>query len=290
VARAPDRTCPEILVNNPRKGEVCGRAAASDGWCDNHGPSGRNAQLRAKTRQRHAETECQHLITRGKRKGELCGLPPVAGKSVCVRHDPDAIARRPEHRKNQCKATSATTGEQCTEGALPGLDVCSHHGGRAPRAKAKSAEFVRQEKARTALERLGVDVTVVTNPYLALQHHAAQMIAWRDYCAGMAMALDPSQVRYSSQQELEQVRGEIQIYQRSQQDTTTALAALARLQVDEHLAAIHAATLAMLLSALRDTLAAAGLDTAAASAIKSGFAQRVRVIEGTVADDGSEAA
>jgi hypothetical protein len=289
VSRNPANhgTCPEIVKGGPRIGEVCGKIARSSGYCGMHGPAGVNATRAARAREQRGE--CEQILAHGKRPGEVCGQPAEPGKTVCRRHDPSSGWGNcgTAAEGNQCKARSSQTGKQCANGALPGLDVCHKHGGRVPAAKAKSAEFVRQQKARESLARLGVDLSTVINPYLALQAHCAQLVAWRDYCLARVMELKETAHRYKSDQGLEQVRGEIQMYQNAAREATTALSALARQNTDEHLMAIKAGTYLMLTGALRDTLAEAGLDAGQIAAIKAGFARRVRVFHGDGIIDGS---
>ena len=285
----PGPPCPHILTWGKRAGEVCGKPSNHVGWCQQHGPGGRLAQQREATRERRGT--CEQVNVRGKRKGQTCGAPVTPGKSVCHRHDPDLVAKRQAARTvPRCKATIRATGQQCKKDSMPGLDVCYRHGGAYPANKAKSAAFVAEREARRELSARGVDMGAVTNALVAFQHHVAKMIAWRDYCEEMVTALDPSDMRYKSQQDLEQLRAEVQMYQRALQDTSAGLAALARVQVDERLAAIREATLLMLLSALRDALTKAGLDTNTAAIVKAEFAKKVRVIEGKVDAAAIEAA
>ena len=274
------------MVKGPRKGEACGKPAKVNGWCVNHGPGGENEQRRQ--RNQEARGECLEIIRKGPRQGEVCGRDVLPGKSVCYMHDPDRTAKilSPD-RKNPCKGQRAS-GEPCPLSAMPGLDVCAQHGGRTQASKAKSARFTAAQEMRKVLTKLGVDVSVVVNPYVALQHHAAQRVAWRDYCLKKVMDLEASQWRYESQQGLEQVRGEIQIYQDAAKDATTALTALARQQNDDHLMAIKTGTYLMLTGALHGSLADAGLDTATIAAVKAEFAKRVRILNGTEIIDGTK--
>ena len=80
---------------------------------------------------------------------------------------------------DRCKATSKSTGAQCGNKPVPGLEVCRIHGGSTAAAKAKSERALRRMDAEIAARRLGVPVQV--GPQQALLdevQRAAGMVAY----------------------------------------------------------------------------------------------------------------
>ena len=217
--------------------------------------------------------------------GEPCKSPAMNGQDTCWNHGPDGPAKRERKpRAQQCTAVSGKTGKRCAHPAIDGATVCRSHGGQSRRVRQMAARRTEEAKARSALKRIGEPVPVA-NALLALQKHAGGVEAFRDLLWESVSQIDVDKWRYESAQNLEQIHGLVTLFERAQDRCTVTLSALARVQVDDRLAAIHEATLLMLLSALRDALAKAGLDTDTASRVKADFAKRVRVIEGVVAEN-----
>jgi hypothetical protein len=206
--------------------------------------------------------------------GTPCTKQPADGSQTCISHTPERVAARGGTR---CAATN-TDGTQCKMLALTGLNVCRKHGGWSPTSRSRHAAAVEEEKARKALHRLGHPAPV-ENALLELQRFAGEVVAVKDYLRNRVFDMDETDWRYASAQQLEQVHGIVQVWERAMDRCATTLSALSRVQADERLAAIQEATLLMLLAALNGALAEGGVDTAAAAAIKQAFAKKVRVLK-----------
>jgi hypothetical protein len=128
------------------------------------------------------------------------------------------------------------------------------HGGKTPRSQAKAARTAVEREAREALA--GFSVAPVTNPLQALAEHAAIVIELRDYLRDQVDRLES--LRYQAGAG-EQIRAELSAYQAALRDTTNVLAAFARLNIDQRLAAITEAQISMVLEAIEAALNAAAV-------------------------------
>lgn len=111
---------------------------------------------------------------------------------------------------------------------------CKHHGGASPQAKRKAAERVLESQVQHAIA--GMDIEPVTNPLTALSQVAGEIIAWKDLMATHVAGLK-DKLRYEGEH-AEQIRGEVLLYERAMDRAVAVLAQIARLKIDERLAAI----------------------------------------------------
>lgn len=182
-----------------------------------------------------------------------------------------------KRQARRCKAC-ANRGRVPGKWALEGQEVCEDCGGRAPQNLAAARRRKLEKQAASQLARM--NLPPVDNPLRALAEHAAIQIAWRDTCMGLVNLLN-GEIRYSSPgQGLEQLRAEVALMERAHDRVTVALSALGRLNVDERLAAISQQKADMLSAALSHALADQGLTAEQNSAIRRGFASKLRVLEG----------
>lgn len=133
----------------------------------------------------------------------------------------------------RCTATANRTGEQCQRAAIEGGRVCPMHGGRAPAVKAAAARRVAEAKAQDALDRSGAGP--VGNPLAALQQLAGEILVFKEWLAGRVEQLNEMRYRGASG---EQIRGELQAYERALDRSARVLSDIARLNIDERLARI----------------------------------------------------
>lgn len=90
----------------------------------------------------------------------------------------------------RCTAKANRTGERCARKAMIGLTVCATHGGRAKRAKEKSARAKAALKVSEQLETLGVPVAV--DPGVALLELIGQKYAEVHWLRGRVQGVDPA--------------------------------------------------------------------------------------------------
>ena len=212
--------------------------------------------------------------------GNPCPFPAMKDSAVCLGHDPErAAARIPGVpckicvRKNFIKPRPAMRGQE----------ICQIHGGMARQNKRKAQVRLAEERARRAFEKMGVTPEPVGNALEALQLLAGETLAWKAICARVVSKIEKADWRYESQQSLEQLRGEVVLFQNAMAQASTILLGLARAQIDERLARIDEAKAAIIVAALRDALKGAGVDADVAAVIRTDFSTRLRVIPGKIA-------
>lgn len=104
------------------------------------------------------------------------------------------------------------------------------HGGRTAKAK----ERVIEQQARAELARM--DVPSVDDPLSELARITGQVIAWKDAIAVKVNEL--TSLRYENENGGEQLRAEVGLLERAFDRCEKFLTAMARLNIDERLAAI----------------------------------------------------
>lgn len=174
----------------------------------------------------------------------------------------------------RCTGHSSRTGEPCKRPPNKGMTVCNSHGGRAPQTRAAATRNMEAGQLRAILERHGRNEPI-TDPLRALQELAGRVRAWFDFLEERIGSL-----RHSSQWDTEQIRGEVQLYVQAQDSFAKILVDMGKLKIDERLVAIHEATAAMVLDAMKAGFASAGVTgVAQAEAIKV-TGRKLRVIQG----------
>lgn len=132
---------------------------------------------------------------------------------------------------------------------------CKLHGGKTPGA-IKAAEAARaQAQLDKYLKRLDIDPEPVTDPLRALADLAGEVTRWKNLARMYVQHLES--LRYSGFQGGEQIRGEVVIYERAMDRCVQVLATIAKLNIDERLAAIderQAATVDRALTAALEEL------------------------------------
>ncbi len=90
---------------------------------------------------------------------------------------PDPMARS----GRRCKARARSTGNQCRQLALDGLEVCHYHGGASPQARTALSKRLADVELAEVVD--GIDVRFVEplrDPALELRHALAQQVAMKD--------------------------------------------------------------------------------------------------------------
>jgi hypothetical protein len=162
---------------------------------------------------------------------------------------------RMESDKPRCGADTKTTGGTCRNFLEPHQLRCKLHGGASPQARRKQAERALDEEVKHAIE--GMDIKPVQNPLLALSMLAGEILAWKDLIATHVAGLK-DKLRYEGEH-AEQIRGEVQLYERAMDRSVAVLAQIARLKIDERLAAISEAQVQQMSRILEGSLDALGL-------------------------------
>jgi hypothetical protein len=153
----------------------------------------------------------------------------------------------------RCKGHKAN-GDACPNWAMNGQLVCHAHGGRAPQNKAKGAERTAEQAARRELARL--NVAPVDDPLTEMARIAGQVVAWKDVLAGKVN--DLGSLRYSNESG-EQLRAEVELWERALDRCERFLSAMARMNIEERLARVTEKQVEQMSAALTATLAEMGL-------------------------------
>jgi hypothetical protein len=137
----------------------------------------------------------------------------------------------------------------------------------------KPAGVIADYQAREKVRELGF--TAVEDPLRALQLLAGELVAVKDWLRGEVERLRA--IRYTDDKGAEQLRGELTAYQAALRDTMTALATIARLNIDERLARINERQAEAVLRAIDAALDAAGVPATERAEPKKAAARHLRV-------------
>jgi hypothetical protein len=163
--------------------------------------------------------------------------------------------------RQKCRGRSKRTGQPCQKWPVKGHLVCRNHGAASPQAQAKAAERaveaeVQQEMAK-AIERYGI--TAVEDPLTALKLMAGEVLAWKDAIREHVHRL--TDLRYGGEYG-EQLRAEGAVFERAMDRCVSTLGVIAKLNIDDRLAAVTERQAQMLEDALFAAFDAAGLTMA----------------------------
>lgn len=179
-----------------------------------------------------------------------------------------------------CRGTNRA-GNPCGRPPMKGAFVCASHGGKAPQVKAAAARRLAEEQARAALDAMSIEP--VDDPLTELGKLAGQVVAWKDLLADKVHVLQ--EYRYSTEYN-EAIRGEVILFERAMDRCAAVLGLIAKLNIDERLAAISETQAQMLEDALFAAFDAAGLtisDADTKEQITREFARHLAVVPDKVA-------
>lgn len=183
---------------------------------------------------------------------------------------------RPKRGEESCTAKNRAR-KRCGNAPCPGQKVCTKHGGASPQAQQAAARRIAEEQAREAMEKLGWQP--VDDPLSALAELAGEIIAWKDLLRGKVEELQGA-FRYETEFN-EAIRGEVQLFERALDRAVHVLAVIAKLNIDERLAAITERQARMLEDALFAAFDAAGLglrDADQKEAVARAFSSKLALV------------
>lgn len=183
------------------------------------------------------------------------------------------MPRRPI--KDQCAANSKQTGQRCKQYAREGATVCRYHGGNARQVRRKAAERAAETDLRQVLARL--DVAPVDDPLTEMSRLAGQVVAFKDKCAELVNQLE-DRIRYEDVKGSEQMRSEVALWERALDRCNTVLGTMARLKIDERLAAISEKQADAILAAIDAALDAVNVPRDLRPDARKAAARHLRVV------------
>jgi hypothetical protein len=206
-----------------------------------------------------------------------------------VRRGEDGKPLPSDHPKCGAKKGSKRAGSEgfCGNPAGYGTDhkgvgPCYRHMGSTPAVAAKYKEVLVERNANRLLIRL--DTQPVENPLLELAMLAGQAVAWKNAMAERVNAImtelddgdrpmavldadgvviyrrDEGDIRFTNKDGTEQLRSEVVLWERAMARCESVLVNIAKLNIDDRLAAIDEAQAEIITKALLQTLNELGVD------------------------------
>src|SRR4249920_3502429 len=154
-----------------------------------------------------------------------------------------------------------------------GSGPCKRHGGAISGVVKHHQAILIEAKARTLFGQTE-DARPVDNPLAVYAEFAGKVMSWMGVLDKLCHDIDSP--RYAGLTG-EQIRGEVQLYERAMDRCNTVLSTYAKLGIDERLSRITEAQQVMVMAAIEAALAAADVTGARAVEAKRAAAKRLRV-------------
>lgn len=206
----------------------------------------------------------------------------------------DPSRERPEESEDpnrwavQCDHTN-TEGLRCNNWAMRGLRRCRHHGGAAAKdiGEQHMQDRIVRHRIRQLAEEQGADSALIRggrrvaefNPLAELQTLGVEVIAMKDYLLERVIKLREDEWTYGDRLGVDQVRAEVQLYERALERTTRLLVDLGRLNIDERLAKINERQGDVIAEILERVLSQLNLEDEVRERAKAGLSAEFRRLE-----------
>lgn len=137
------------------------------------------------------------------------------------------------------KSKPGRGGEQCGQWAMNGLTKCKGHAQGYPGLRELGEKVMEDRKIRHRLEELaelyGMEGPI-DNPLLAMQQLSIEVVSFKDFLLEKVKELD--RLDYSDAKGAQDAKAIVQLYERALDRTTRLMADMAKLKIDERLAAV----------------------------------------------------
>lgn len=192
------------------------------------------------------------------------------------RLDSDGILFDSDGRPRCSAKARNAPGGVCHSRRIKSQKRCRMHGGTSPKAKVRAA----REQVETDMSRMVsmMDIQPVHDPLTALKDVAGEIIAWKDAMRVQVEKLNTLSYRTDYG---ETAKAVVQLFERSMDRATNVLAQIARLNIDERLAAVTESQAKQIEDAFFDALDALGMPVTELDKrenIAVAFARNLRVI------------
>lgn len=176
-------------------------------------------------------------------------------------------------RKRQGEGTCTRPAGWGTEHV--GYGTCKLHGGNMRNHRVSAELAIVEDKANVLFGEL-VEVKPVDNPLDVYAGFAGRVVAWMDVLDQLVRRLSSPTV--FSMMTGDQVRGEVELFERAMDRCNTVLSTYAKLNIDERLSRITVEQQQMVVEAIEAALAAANVTGALALEAKRAAARRLRIV------------
>jgi hypothetical protein len=203
-------------------------------------------------------------------RGVPCGNNEIEGLEYCLHHLPDDLLEEGEQITGfrRCRERFGQP-DACRYFAVEGTEppACKNHGANAGSVTSREAglrvikggiDSREADRLVTHWESI-ISAPPVVNPLEELQKIAGEMLAWKNIARSAVAGLQERQWRYAGKTG-EQIRAEILVYERALDRVERALVNIAKLNIDQRLAAISERRMDAVERALTLALQASGCD------------------------------
>jgi hypothetical protein len=179
-----------------------------------------------------------------------------------------------------CKAMSKQAGRRCRLRPIPGGEVCSWHGGKAPQVKAAAERVLAarqiQQSASAVLAHEGV--TAVEDPLQELGKLASSAKAMMDALGARVNAL--GDIETFDEKRAPHIRVAVELYERAMDRTHRLLDSLVKHGYTERQVAIAESEAMLVAGVIRRVVAGLGLTTEQQELAQTLLAEEFRALEG----------
>lgn len=180
-------------------------------------------------------------------------------------------------RAPACSAKNDT----CQNPAVAGTTVCRSHGGAAPQVKRAAMRRLAVAQADKVLREL--EYEPVSDPVTELADVAGQAKALMGWAAARVAELQ-NELSYRTEDEVEQLRAVVGVYERAQDRTAKMLESLAKLGLEERRVRLEEDQAELVVSAMRLAVDRAGLAPAERDGVIDAFVVAVKELESANSD------
>ncbi|MFE9601981.1 MULTISPECIES: hypothetical protein [Streptomyces] len=136
-------------------------------------------------------------------------------------------------------------------------------------------------KARVLFEKVAPEIVPVDNPLEAYKMFAGRVMAWLGLMEQLLADVKSPRYRGAT---AEQVRGEVQLYERAMDRANTVLGTYAKLNIDERLTRISEQQAHTMVTAVTAALQAAGLSADQQLLVRGALARQLRALPASERD------
>lgn len=178
----------------------------------------------------------------------------------------------------KCTGINRRSGTPCKRYAINGGKVCTAHGGALPPVRIAAERNLLEKKATKELRRLEAvlgPADPVDDPLTALARMAGEVMRWKELIAEQVSTL--TSVGYEGMTG-EQVNAAVQVFERALDRCVMVLATMAKLNIDERLAAVSEKQAAVVVDVLTAVLAEMGMNHEQQREARTRVAHKLRVV------------